>query len=719
MLVFSFGASYTENNYEKRKVHIMVITLPPIGAKPIPMPHFPTVHQAFIFRAYEYIPVKKIAALLKTSEENIMAAARDMGLGAPCESDIWLNKGYITIIKAMWHILPYAQLLELLEMDEETFAVILREEDFLDIKLGSKPDCEPVVWRELTAQEAAATEKLRAIVEPIDISGAPEFDFTYDVGEMKFSGKQYFDMRMVYGFSSLYLHALDEDSRTYCPDSMLESYRKVGVNAIWIQGVLFQLTKFPFAPHLSEGYEARLARLKDLTERCDKYGIKVYLYMNEPRSMPENFYEKYPHLKGHNAKDDKVCLCTSTKEVQDYLTNGIESICRAVPLIGGFFTITRSENPTNCYSHSSPETCTCPRCSQKTVGEVVGQTIACIERGAHKVNPAIKVIAWSWAWNEENLEIIEALPDNVVLQSQSELHVPYNIGGVKGEVVDYSMGIIGPGERAKKEWRAAKARGLETSAKVQINTTWEGSTIPAIPIYPHIEKHIREIRDEGVDNLMLSWTLGGYPSRNIMHAAKYFYEHCEGLEQTPEEEQAAAIFTEAFREFPFHIDVAYQGPQNAGPSNPLYLEPTGYDSTMTCFAYDDLKRWRADYPEDVFEDQFAKICDKWSKGLAILEKALGTPESNPCEMNIMAHSAYSLYKSCLNQIRFYRARARQDKDAMLQLAKEEITCAETMLSMMRLNSAVGFEAANHYYFSKGQLREKILNCYDIIARLEA
>lgn len=697
----------------------MVITLPPIGEKPIPMPHFPTMHQAFIFRAYEYIPPEKIAAVLKTSVENVTAAAAAMGLHTPCASDIWLNKGYITIIKAMWHILPYEQLLELLEMDSETFAVILREEDFLDIKLGAKPDCEPVVWRELTAEEAVQTEAIRKIVEPIDISGAPEFEFTYDVGEMKFSGKQFFDLRMVYGFSSLYLHALDVDSREYCPDSMLESYRKVGVNAIWIQGVLFQLTEFPFAPHLSEGYEERLARLKDLTERCDKYGIKVYLYMNEPRSMPENFFEKYPHLKGHNAKDDKVCLCTSTKEVQEYLTNGIESICTAVPKIGGFFTITRSENPTNCYSHSSPETCTCPRCSKLSVGQVIGQTIGCIERGAHKVNPDIKVIAWSWAWEKENLEIIEALPENVVLMSQSELHVPYEIGGTKGIVRDYSMGVIGPGERAKTEWRAAKARGLETSAKVQINTTWEGSTIPAIPIYPHIEKHIREIRDEGVDNLMLSWTLGGYPSRNIMHAAKYFYEHCEGAEQSKGEEKATALFAEAFREFPFYIETVYQGPMNAGPSNPLYLEPTGYTATMTCFAYDDLKSWRSIYPEDVFEEQFDKLCTKWAEGLALLEQTLGAPEDNPCELNVMAHSAYALYKSCLNQIRFYRARAQQDKAVMLQMAQEEIVCAEKMLAMMKLNPAIGFEAANQYYFSKGQLREKILNCQDIIARLNA
>ena len=94
-------------------------------------------------------------------------------------------------------------------------------------------------------------------------------------------------------------------------------------------------------------------------------------------------------------------------------------------------------------------------------------------------------------------------------------------------------------------------------------------------------------------------------------------------------------------------------------------------------------------------------------------------EEDSCELNVMAHGAYSLYQSCLNQIRFYRARARQDKRVMLQMTKEEIVCAEKTLAMMKLNAAIGFEAANHYYFSKGQLREKILNCYDIIARLEA
>ena len=704
----------------------MEIRLPNVGKAPVALPHFPTKHQAFIFRAYEYVPPAMIAEILGTTEENVNQAASDMGLTEPCNSRIWLEKGYITIIRRLWHILPYEQLLALLGMEEEELAVILREEDFLDIKLGDKPVCEPVVWRELTEEEVLQTRKVKEVVETVDLEGVTPFDFQYDVKDMKFSGEEKFGMRMVYGFSGLYQHAFDVDSRTYCPDEMLEAYQKVGVNAVWTQGVLFQLAEFPFHKELSKGHEERLARLKDLTERCDKYGIKIFLYLNEPRSMPENFFEKYPKMKGHNAKDDKVCMCTSTKEVQDYLEKSVEFICRQVPKIGGFFTITRSENPTNCYSHSTPESCTCERCSKRSVSEVVAEAIGCIEKGAHKVNPDIKVIAWSWAWGDDNLDIIKALPENVILQSQSELYVPRNIGSVDTYVNDYSMSIIGPGERAKVEWKVARERGLETSAKVQVNTTWECSTVPALPVYPLIEQHIEKIKEEGVTNLMLSWTLGGFPSRNIMHVAKYFYENYDTavLAETAEEKKAAQIFSEAFQEFPFHIGVLYVGPQNGGPGNLLFMEPTGYQATMTCYAYDDLESWRSIYSAPVFEEQLDKLCRKWEEGLAVLEAGSTekkSDEGSACglgEMKIMANAGYCLFRASLNQVRFYRAREIGDKAAMISAAEAEIVCARKMLELMNLNPAIGFEAANHYYYSKGCLCEKIVNCSDIIRRLQ-
>jgi len=697
--------------------------LPPLGKEPVKLPHFPSRLVAFIFRAYEYVPPKKIAEVLRTSEENIRQVAEAMGLSSSCTSNIWLTKGYITIIRRMWHILPYEQLLELLEMDSDAFAIILREEDFLDIKLQDKPKCTPLSWRELTEDEMHRISEIKRVVDTVDLHGVAPFDFQYDVEDMRLSGKTNFGLRMIYGFSGLYQHAFDVDSRTYCPDEMLEAYQKVGINAIWTQGILYQLSAFPFDKELSKGYQERIARLRDLTERCDKYGIKIFLYLNEPRCMPESFFVKYPELRGHNAGNDMVCMCTSVKAVRDYVTDGVSFICREVPKIGGFFCITRSENYTNCYSHTKRDTCNCVRCKSRNESEVIAEVIGCIEQGAHRVDPNIKVIAYSWAWIEFNIDIIQALPENVIVMSVSESKTPFTIGGVSGEVRDYSMSIPGPGPRARAEWKAARERGLELAAKVQVNTTWEGSTVPAIPVYPLIDEHIKKLREEGVENLMLSWTLGGYPSRNIMHAAKHFREHydAQAFKETENQKQAIALFCEAFREFPFHVKTLYNGPQNGGPANLLFLEETGYRSTMTCYAYDDLDNWRSIYPREVFEAQLNKMCEKWKKGLELLEqdRTENFHGSNATcgELEIMAWAAYCLYKSSLNQFRFYLAREVHDIDTMRQTAQDEIICARTMIGLMNQNAAIGFEAANHYFFSKGCMCEKLLNCNDIIRRL--
>ncbi len=684
--------------------------LPPIGKDAVDLLHFPTKHQAFIFRAYEYVPVEKIANILRTDATTVKKAAKEMGLPDYNPGDLWLKRGYLTIIRRMWHILPYEQLLELLDMDEDTLARTMRDDDFLDVKLSDKPKCEKVEWRELTEDEQERTREIKEVMDGLDFSGEPPFSFRYDVPKLEFEGAECFSTRMIYAFSGLYQNAFDVDSEEFLPDNQLEAYRNLGINGIWTQGVLSRLAPYPFDATISDGYEKRIERMRAMTERLARYGIKLYLYLNEPRSLPLKFFEKYPKLRGH-VRGDEACLCVSTTQVRDYLKNAVESICRAVPLIGGFFTITRSENLTNCYSHSGSQKdpCTCPRCKDKAVGEVISQTIKCFLDGARRVSNDIKVFAWSWGWNEHNEAIIKSLPKEIILLSQSELYMPFEIGGVKGNVIDYSMSIIGPGERALKEWELAKKCGLQTGAKVQFGTTWEASTVPVIPVSPSVEMHIQGLRNEGVRHLLLSWTLGGYPSSNIASAAKYFYEKCSNHGTDTALYEAEKQFASAFKEFPFHIKVLYRGPQNAGPSNLLFEKPTGYNATMTGFAYDDLDSWRGVYPLDVFESQFKKLCEAWEIGLGMI------PEADESETAIMARATYCLFKSSLNQIRFIRARNDGRFADAAKEAENELIVAKNMLRLMNKNAAIGYEAANHYYFSKGQISEKIINCNYVIA----
>lgn len=686
----------------------MKFQLPKIGKKPVDFLHFPTKECTFVFRALEFFTYEKIAKLLKTTSENIKELGDAMGIYEDQKSDVWIKKGYITIIRAMWHLLPYEQLIELLETDADELAILLREEDFLDIKLQAKPDCEKLQWKSITDDDKKALERVKASMSALSLDGKKPFEFEFIMPDVEFSGKENFGSRIIYLFSGLYQKCLDVDSEEYCPDELLESYRRVGVNGIYMQGILYMLSEFPFNKELSKGYEKRLANLKKFTERCDKYGIKVFLYINEPRSMNKAFFEKHPDIIGHYKDDNHICMCTSTKKVQDYIKNAFESICKAAPLIGGFICMAKSENLTNCYSHVHENgKCNCPRCKDRTVGEVIGELFATIREGIDRVNPDIKVFDYTWDCDpiEVRYDVIDHLPERVGVESICEAKIPYEIGGVKSTLSDYSLNIIGPGERALKMWRRAKERGLETIAKVQINTTWECSTVPALPVLNKVDRMMSRLREEGVNHIQLSWTLGGYPSMNLLYACKYFFENAKIPGISENMKKATKIFSDAFCEFPSCISTAYVGPQNAGPSTLFYEKPTGYDATMTCFAYDALHHWRADYPEEVFQNQFEKLCSKWKEGLELIE------DDGNKELRIMAEAGYSLFRASLNHIRFVRLRdGGASEKKLYEVVLDEKENAVNMLRLMNQSPAIGFEAANHYYFSRYGICEKVINC---------
>ena len=78
-----------------------------------------------------------------------------MGLPAKRQlSDDFLRRIYITVIRQNWHLLPEEQIIELLGWNAERFAYTLKEDDFLEHKLGQvKPDCATLLYRRPEAIE--------------------------------------------------------------------------------------------------------------------------------------------------------------------------------------------------------------------------------------------------------------------------------------------------------------------------------------------------------------------------------------------------------------------------------------------------------------------------------------------------------------------------------------------------------------------------------------
>ena len=118
--------------------------------------HFPTKFQALIFRLWETVPASRLAEVLKTDEQTVTQLAKDMGLGQQKWLDEWMTRGYISILRHAWNILPYSQLCQLLDWSEERLDYILKEDDFLGIKLAgwnlTRTDCNEVFYRPLTKE---------------------------------------------------------------------------------------------------------------------------------------------------------------------------------------------------------------------------------------------------------------------------------------------------------------------------------------------------------------------------------------------------------------------------------------------------------------------------------------------------------------------------------------------------------------------------------------
>ena len=142
-----------------------------------------------------------------------------------------------------------------------------------------------------------------------------------------------------------------------------------------------------------------------------------------------------------------------------------------------------------------------------------------------QLKPDARVIAWMWGWNSKwSDEAISLLNDDVIVMCTSEEAMPTNISGVRGEVIDYTISIPGPGKRAVSNWSKAAASGHKTAAKVQLNNTWECSAVPYLPVIDLVAQHLDGLVKSDINGLMLSWTLGGYPSLNLEYASQIYWD---------------------------------------------------------------------------------------------------------------------------------------------------------------------------------------------------
>ena len=794
----------SSENSENNKTLTLASDAAPLDLSPLPtgeekaaepIPHFPSRTAAFVWRNWNLATLDAMARTLDTTPEKIAQVAELLGL-PPYKAPTWEpDRVYITLTRRNWSILPYEQLLTLLDLEPREFAEKLREDDFLWVKLGRlKPVCETLRFEEPSEADVAATRKIAADVREtlgaeLDAPETPRFAFLDELGTVgarasadkngengrlgqgetgerkEEGGEQNVQNKPKSGsrFEICYLHSyfavfgdpLLQDDAKLCPDGLLEKLSERGVNGVWLHALLRDLAP-PTAefPELGAKSDVRRATLRNLVNRAKKYGIDVYLYMNEPRALPAAFFENRSHIRGV-AQEKYFAMCASAPETRRWLVDSLAAVFADVPGLGGIFTITGSENLTTCASHMRHGEC--PRCSQRDYVEMIADLNAAMAEGVWRSAPDAKVIVWDWGWRGHGLatDIIERLPKGVWLQSVSEWALPLNRGGVPLTVGEYSISAVGPGPRAVEHWAAAKKAGLKTVAKCQFNATWEIASIPTIPALDLVVRHAANLSRSGVDGVMAGWSLGGFPSVSLEAIQEFKDEtttEAEVLDRLAKRvfgEAGAATaragwtkVSRAFEEFPYSGAVVYTAPNQIGPANLLRLEPTGYRATMVGIPYDDVASWTAPYPPLVFAEQMEKCGRGFREGAALLaEAARNAPEERRVEAERQARCADVagvVYLSCANQTRFTLLRderialrkaenAKNSENAakltaveaeMAAIVRDEIELAKALRRAALEDSCVGFESTNQYWFVPNDLTEKIISCRQILDELE-
>ena len=701
--------------------------LPEIKNVKMPENVFPTKWQTVIFRNYGLISLDKIAKVLSCDKSTVQREAERLGLQGVEYDKNWETRGYITIIRNNWFLLCYEQLMELLGITEEKLAFYLEKEDFLAVKLGNfKPECERVHYTPLTKEEEEKTAFIADMVRLyINSNGVKPFTF-FNQNPIKTDIKDYSGRRIVHGYLSPCGDVFTQNNKEYLPDALLHEYAKQGINGVWLHGMLSTLSPYPFDESLSVGYKERRAEMKRLIARLNKYGIKLYLYINEPRALPIEKIGKYASLMGRT-ENGYAALCFEQKATQEYLYNAVKDLLTEVDGLGGIITITMSENLTHC--NYRPNT-NCPICKNIPPERSAAAVNNVIQKAIEDSGSKAELIANLWGWSsfmdwteEQTLHGVELLDKNISIMCVSEYDLAIEKGGIEGRIIDYSISNPGPSEITKKTLQKASDLGHRVYAKIQVNNSWECSAVPYLPVFDLLYEHLQNLTKIGVKDYMLTWTLGGYPSPMLGMVAEYvqdennfsldsWYEKTYGQYHKTVKE-AVKYFCAAFKEYPFSIDALYCSPKTLGCANAWSLETEEKTSCMVCYAFDDYETWTKPYPIEVYLSQYEKLLKKWKMGCKLLRENI---EENDFDLKLFAKAAYTHFKSDYLQTKFSYLKREKEKhvEELKQLLEEEKVNTKQLLELVYQNSYIGFEASNHYFYTDRNLLEKLL----VIKQLE-
>jgi hypothetical protein len=450
---------------------------------------------------------------------------------------------------------------------------------------------------------------------------------------------------------------------------VLKEIKLNGFNAIWMRGKLWEFGRSTAFPELNDAHASkRIDSLNKVIEDAGKIGLKVFLYFNEPLSLPNDhkFWDAHPEMQGEPHSDfdsDNVsfAFCTSSPHFMELFNEAVSNLYTDFPGLGGVILITTSEFHTHCWSHRSKRLVgdkymdvglremECPRCREREPAEIVSELVNVWKKHADALPTPLEVWAWNWSWSmwyeQPQAEVISRLPDGVKLMCDFERGSMRNqaIGDVF--IDEYSLGFVGPSARFAESRNVAVKRGMEVCSKLQIGTTHELATVPNIPLIGNLFDKLLKIDELDLKGLMCSWNFGntltantaifGFffsltseEKKNRNSSLARFAETYFGLSAEKSEDVIKAWdkFAAAFGEYPFSIPMLYHSPINYAPAFPLSFHFEGREMGPSWIEHEpwgeDMTNCLSPFSIEQVVECYSQMSFLWSAGLEAFESAL-------------------------------------------------------------------------------------------------
>lgn len=545
------------------------------------------------------------------------------------------------------------------------------------------------------------------------------------------------------------------DDVDYYPDAYLNRLAHEGVNGLWLSIAWKDITKTSFREP-DKNMERRLSKLRKTVEKCARYGIKIWLYSNEP----EGFYapddpmlKAHPDLAGAGGPSRRY-ICPNSEEAQRFIYESTHWIFSQVPGLGGSINISLGEHGSSCLDAAGvndDRRPPCPRCSNVPKWRTLYNSQNAMARGIKDANPDAEYICWLYLPSWKPLapwvyELGSHIPKDVTLQ------INFESGAVKYQLDrprvggDYWLSFIGPSERFARFAGNVSANETAMSAKLQVGCSHESATIPFLPVPPILYGKYREMPKMNVTSVMQCWYFGNYPGIMNKAAGRLAFEDFSGTEDdflnalarsewgddAGSVVQAWKHFSEGFQYFPLSTRFQWWGPMHAAPVWPLHLKPALKQLQPT---------WLVGGPSgDAIGEALdnhtlaeavilaRKMSEEWNKGVALMKTLEPRYRENRERMlDIGLVEAIGLqFASGYNMMRFYLMRrqlfdlvpseAQKYLTAMEMIVREEIKNSQRLDALCAADSRLGFhsEAERHQYCgTRLQWRVAVLN--DLLA----